>query len=167
MIPLPQICIVYLNNPRRCIKAKLIKFVSEKDFQVCKRSFPFCCVDLIILNSKSEFLLVKRSIPPYKNKWCLPGGIVHFGEKLDKAIHRIITNELGIKIKVIREIGFFEKIYSGRHDISHCYLAISSDADLKLDFQASDAKFFSKIPSQLGSFYLPMLQKANLIKSFK
>jgi len=64
----------------------MIKYISEKDFKICKSSFPLSYVDLIILNSKSEFLLVKRSISPYKNKWCLPGGIVHFGEKLDKAI---------------------------------------------------------------------------------
>lgn len=142
----------------------MIKYVSEKDFKICKSSFPLSCVDLIILNSKSEFLLVKRSISPYKNKWCLPGGIVHFGEKLDKAIERITKKELGINIKLIKEIGFFEKIFPGRHDISHCYLAITKETEIKLDFQASKAKFFTKIPSQLGSFYIPMLQKAGVFK---
>jgi 8-oxo-dGTP diphosphatase len=141
----------------------MIKFISEKEFQICKRSFPLCCIDVIILNSKSEFLLVKRSIAPYKNKWCLPGGIVHFGEKLENSIERIVKKELGIHIKLIKEIGFFEKVYPSRHDISHCYLATTKDTELKLDFQAFDAKFFSKIPSSIGSFYIPMLKKARLV----
>ncbi len=118
------------------------------------------CVDLIVLNPQSEFLLVKRAISPYKNKWCLPGGIIHFGEKLEAAVKRISNNELGINTKIIEEIGFFEKVYPGRHDITHCFLVSTKNTNIKLDFQASDAKFFSQIPSQIGSFYIPMLQKA-------
>jgi len=143
----------------------MIKYVSEKDFQICKSSFPLSCIDLIIINSKSEFLLVKRTISPYKNKWCLPGGIIHFGEKLDKAIERISKEELGIKINLMKEIGFFEKVYHDRHDISHCYLARTKNTEIKLDFQASNAKFFSKIPSQLGSFYISMLEKSGVLKT--
>ena len=94
--------------------------------------------------------------------WCLPGGIVHYGEKLQKSVTRIITKELGLKIDLFKEIGFFEKVYPTRHDISHCYLATTKDTELKLDFQASNAKFFSKIPSSIGSFYIPMLKKARL-----
>ena len=50
--------------------------IPEKTFQLIKNNIPFSCVDLILVNENDEFLLVKRKIEPYKNKWYLPREIV-------------------------------------------------------------------------------------------
>lgn len=137
--------------------------MSEKRFNNFRRSFPFSCIDLIVLDKQNKFLLVRRNIPPYKGKWCLPGGIIRYGEKMIDAINRIAQKELGIEVELIREVGFFEKIFQERHDISHCFLVRLKSKIIKLDFQATRATFFSDIPKQIASFHKEMIKKARLI----
>jgi len=58
----------------------------------------------IITNSRGEILLGKRSKnhPFYPGLWCLPGGIIEFGETLEQAIKREVKEEIGVKIKIIK-----------------------------------------------------------------
>ena len=137
--------------------------VPERYFKIFRKSFPFSCVGIIIINEKDEFLLVRRSIFPYKGKWCLPGGIIRYGEQIEKAVHRVAKNELGIEIQLIKKIGFFEKIFHNRHDISHCFLATLNSQSINLDSQASDAKFFSKIPQQTSLFHKKMIKASGIL----
>jgi ADP-ribose pyrophosphatase YjhB (NUDIX family) len=136
----------------------MVKKIPESIFVKIKNNIPLSCVDIILKNDKNEFLLVKRSIEPYKNRWCLPGGIVKRGEKLENKIKEIAKKELGITLQSWKPIGFYEKIYSSRHDISHCYTVTSKNKEIKLDFQAKDARFFSKIPKNTAKFHIKMLE---------
>jgi 8-oxo-dGTP diphosphatase len=133
--------------------------IPEKLFQKIKQNIPLSCVDIIVVKN-NEFLLVKRSIPPYKNKWCLPGGIIKRNQKIIQRLHQVGNEELGIKVNIIKSLGVYEKIYRDRHDISHCYLATSLNPDVKLDFQAKNAKFFTKIPHNTANFHMLMLKDA-------
>lgn len=135
-------------------------YVEDKYFRIMRKSFPFSCIDVIILDSSDNILLVRRSIPPYKGKWSLPGGIIRYGEKIEAAINRIIKKELGIEINIIKSIGYFEKIYPTRHDISHCFLARTKSQAIKLDFQASSSRFFNKLPNNIAPFHLEMIKNA-------
>ena len=45
---------------------------------------------------KMSILLVKRKNNPFKDKWCLPGGIVGISEDLDEAPKRILKNETNL-----------------------------------------------------------------------
>ena len=132
-------------------------------FNNFRKLFPFSCIDLIVLNEENKFLLVRRNIPPYKGKWCLPGGIIRYGEKMSNAIHRVAQNELGIKVELMREVGFFEKIFQGRHDISHCFLVKPKSQIIKLDFQATGATFFSQVPKQIALFHKKMIEKSRIM----
>ncbi len=134
--------------------------IPKKTFQLIKNNIPFSCVDLILVNEKNEFLLVKRKIEPYKNKWCLPGGIVKKGQKLENKLQEVAKKELGVKANDIRPLGFYEKIYSKRHDISHCYVCKTKHNAITLDFQASSARFFKQIPSNTANFHVIMLNDA-------
>lgn len=133
------------------------KFIPEKTFSLIKNNIPLSCVDIIIQNNQNEFLLVKRTISPYKNKWCLPGGIIKKNQKIKNKLNEVVKNELGIIAINIRPLGFYEKIYNDRHDISHCFSAKTKNKKIKLDFQASDAKFFKKIPKNTAKFHQIML----------
>jgi 8-oxo-dGTP diphosphatase len=133
--------------------------ISESLFQRIKKNVPLSCVDLILVKN-GEFLLVKRTIPPYKNKWCLPGGIIKKNQKIIERLNEVAKNELGVKVKIKQPLGFYEKIFKDRHDISHCYVVSSVDNDFKLDFQAAGFKFFKKIPDNIALFYVEMLKDA-------
>lgn len=137
-------------------------YITEHYFKIMQKSFPFSCIDIIVLNAKNEFLLIKRNIPPYKGKWCLPGGIIKYREKMENALNRIVKDELGITVKIIKNVGFFEKIYPNRHDISHCFLTRLKSTKIKLDFQAIDYKFFSKIPKQISCFHKEMIIQSKI-----
>ena len=83
----------------------MVKKIPESIFIEIKNNVPLSCVDIILKNDKNEFLLVKRSIEPYKNKWCLPGGIVKRGEKLENKI-----KEIGFEPKIDLDDGLKQTI---------------------------------------------------------
>ena len=134
--------------------------IPEKTFQLIKRNVPLSCVDLILCNNKNEFLLVKRKISPYKNKWCLPGGIIKRNQKLKHRLAQVAKAELGVTLSKVKPLGFYEKMYQSRHDISHCFTARSDTRRIKLDFQASEARFFKRIPHNTATFHIIMLNDA-------
>lgn len=132
------------------------KKIPDRIFRLIKKNIPFSCVDTILIRD-NEFFLVKRQIPPYKNKWCLPGGIIKKGQKIAERIVQVGIEELGIKFQVIKPLGVYEKIYKDRHDISYCFVVKSRDCNIVLNFQASEGKFFKKIPKNTALFHVKML----------
>jgi 8-oxo-dGTP diphosphatase len=56
-------------------------------------------VDAVIRNSKGEFLLGKRNIPPFKGMWGNIGGYVEWDEKVEEALEREVKEEIGLKIE--------------------------------------------------------------------
>lgn len=66
-------------------------------------------VDLVIFTIRAEalhVLLVRRSIPPYRGRWALPGGFVLAGEDLAAAAERELVEETGI----VRSAGHLEQL---------------------------------------------------------
>lgn len=57
----------------------------------------------LVTNKNGEFLLIKRNekrLPDAHDKWELPGGKAHFGEKPEDAIEREILEEAGVQVEV-------------------------------------------------------------------
>jgi ADP-ribose pyrophosphatase YjhB (NUDIX family) len=74
-------------------------------------------VQAIIFNSNGELLLAKHQ-KSRKSYWVLPGGGVNFGEKMDEALKRELSEELGIKKPHIKELTFIDEfINENRHVI--------------------------------------------------
>jgi len=134
--------------------------IPEGLFQQIKQNVPLSCVDAILVNKNKEFFLVKRKIPPYKNKWCLPGGIIKRNQTFHQKLAETGKEELGIKFSNVKKLGFYEKIYKTRHDITHCFIVTSENNSIALNFQASQGKFFKKIPKNTASFHAKMLKDA-------
>ena len=85
-----------------------------------------------------------------------------------KIIHRLKQvgkEELGVKTDTIEFPGAYEKMFQDIHDISHCYIITILKQNIKLDFQAKDAKFFTKIPKNTAYFHASMLKDVNFSRS--
>lgn len=62
-----------------------------------KSRFPLPGVRGIILNEKGEVLLLKRAAGDnFGGKWCLPGGKVEYGERVEEAIVLEIKEETNL-----------------------------------------------------------------------
>lgn len=140
-----------MKKPRKAPKELFDRF---------REYFPYSTVDVLILNHDGAFLLTKRIISPYKNKWHIPGGIIHKGQTIEKAAREIIKKELNIEIKIFQFLGVYENPISIRHDISHCFLASIIKGELKCDFQSSKAKFFKLPPTNMIPFQRKIIQDA-------
>lgn len=113
------------------------------------KSFPYSVVEIIVHDKKNRFLLTKRAITPYKNKWHFPGGVVEKNTSLKKMVKIIAKRELNLNVKIDKFVGVYESILPERHDISHLYIVHITKGDIKLDYQSTEAEFFDKIPKNI------------------
>jgi len=90
-------------------------------------------VDLLITNGKKQILLGERLHEPFFNQWAMPGGRVFFGETIEAAISRILTNELNFlesvdKQKLIGYVDFVNEVpIANRHSVSMVFQIDCSD----------------------------------------
>ncbi len=119
--------------------------LSVKDFNHIYSRVPRVCVE-VILENKGEILLTKRKIQPDAGKWHFPGGTVRFEESLRDAVKRVAKSELGIDVKIKKQLGVIEFLRKSYHPVSIAFLVKGKPGKIKLNFQASEFKFFKKIP---------------------
>lgn len=81
--------------------------------QVINRT-PLVSIDLLLENSKGEFLIGLRNNRPAKSYWFVPGGRVQKGETLAQAFGRLTLAELGQTFSLQDAIhqGLYEHFYS-------------------------------------------------------
>lgn len=108
--------------------------MTKDEYKVKDFPHPYVTVDVLIFSivrGELSTLLIKRSNPPNKGKFALPGGFVAMDENLDQAVVRIVKMKTGI------EKLYFEQLYSfgdikrdprGRV-ISVTYLALVPDGE--------------------------------------
>lgn len=107
-----------------------------------------------LLVENGELLLVKRNIKPFKGHWVLPGGHVDYGEKVEDALRREMKEELAISVEIKKLLGVYSdpKRDPRGHRITIAFLIERIRGEIKLDFEASDYKFFSlnRLPQKIG-----------------
>lgn len=116
-------------------------------------TIPILCVDVVI-KDKDKFLLVKREREPLKGRWWVPGGRVLKGEAITTAVKRKMKEELGMSVKVLEPLGYYEKHFkknefwleSGIHTVSIVVLAKPLSSKIKLDNQSSACRFSKSLP---------------------
>ncbi len=106
---------------------------------------PRLAIEIVVKDENNKILLTKRDIYP-KGEWHIPGCTLFVEESLDDAISRVAKEELNVKVKFVKNLGFIDWFKTGflGHPISLVFetLLLSSKDDIKLDFQASDWGFF-------------------------
>ncbi|WP_455554306.1 GDP-mannose mannosyl hydrolase [Escherichia sp.] len=104
-------------------------FLSQEDFATVVRATPLISIDLIVENSRGEFLLGERTNRPAQGYWFVPGGRVQKDEPLAAAFERLTEAELGVSLPI--EAGefygvwqhFYDDNFSGR-DFSTHYIVL-------------------------------------------
>ncbi len=87
-----------------------IKFSLAKIMRIFGKKLVLTGTPVIIENSKKEILLGKRSPKEifYPSVWGLPGGMVEHKENFKDAAKREVNEELGVKIKIIKQLENYE-----------------------------------------------------------
>lgn len=119
--------------------------------------------DLVVeLPGGSGIILVKRIIPPYENKWALPGLRMLKPEGIDDTLSRVASDEIGLalKLEAKRYLGQYVGRFKTEHqrqDISTGYAVPALSDSVRLntghfsDYRVIKDK--SEVPANIGAMY--------------
>jgi ADP-ribose pyrophosphatase YjhB (NUDIX family) len=121
-----------------------IRRLTDDEFEFCFSRVNCLCLDFAITNDEGV-LFAKREIEPFKGFWTLPGGIWRYKEPFDKAFHRLIDGELGIRCDERRLIGFIHHINDGeyRSSVSLVFLIKDYEGQIKGSFQGKEFSYLT------------------------
>jgi ADP-ribose pyrophosphatase YjhB (NUDIX family) len=123
---------------------------TKKEFDAIYSKVPRLTAEIIIKNEVGAIYMTKRAIEPCKGQWHLPGGTVYFGESLLQAVKRVALRELGITVRAADNKGFIEypSHYKKGLDspVGMVFEITKYDGKLKIDDEASDGGWFTKLP---------------------
>lgn len=134
--------------------------LAAEEYQRILERVPVLCVDAIIVNEQGRFLLVKRRNAPRQGEWWVPGGRVLKGETLEAAFRRKMREELGLEVKILMPVGYFEVKHEddprggpdGVHQVSVVFAAVTASRQVTLDDQSSEWGFFDSLPEPFSRF---------------
>lgn len=103
----------------------------------------------VVLNDKNEVALIKlhgQDIFGDRNYYETPGGGVKKHERIKKAVEREVEEELGLKCKVIKELGIVEDFYNllKRKNINY-YFLLKVYGNGSYNREPFEKKFFEKV----------------------
>lgn len=64
---------------------------------------------------RNLILLTKRSVPPFKGQWCLPGGHIDDYETAEEAVVREVKEETGLLFSEPVFLHFFNELFAEYH----------------------------------------------------
>ena len=87
----------------KIIEGRKRLFCEKCQRPIYENPIPATC--LVVVNSKKQLLLVKRSVEPKKGQWCLPGGFIEMGEPPEQGALRELLEETSLKGTINRLMG--------------------------------------------------------------
>ena len=112
-------------------------------------------VGAIVLDNRGCILLQLRKKPPEAGHWSIPGGRVEFGETVEEAIIRELSEELGIVVEVVELLCVTNHIVpkDDAHWVSPAFLVrvVSGEASNLEPHATKEMRWFtlSAIPAEL------------------
>lgn len=75
----------------------------------------------VIVDDDGRVLLTRRSVPPFRDLWVMPGGKIDLGEPILEALKREVHEEVGLEIEVVGLVDVFEHLTPGEEN---CHFVI-------------------------------------------
>jgi colanic acid biosynthesis protein WcaH len=131
--------------------------IKEKMYREIIKKIPTICVDIIIKDEFSRYLLAKRTNNPLRGEWWVVGGRINMGESCLKAAIRKIREELGITLTNLEYVGYYEDQFDNNafdsnvlyHTISMVFgVTINRSQLFNLDSQHSEYAWFNDLPAR-------------------
>jgi 8-oxo-dGTP diphosphatase len=93
------------------------------------RKVPAIAADCVVFDAHDRLLLIRRRRPPFEGQFALPGGFVEYGEEIEAAASRELSEETGLRARQLRLVGVYSRPDRDPrgHTISVAYL-IAADA---------------------------------------
>ncbi len=111
---------------------------------------PALTVDAAIIADR-KVVLIKRQNEPFQDFWALPGGFVEYGETVDAAVQREVTEETGLYVTLTSLVGVYSdpRRDPRGHVVSIAFLAEVSSGTLSGGSDANDARLwpFTALPN--------------------
>jgi ADP-ribose pyrophosphatase YjhB (NUDIX family) len=142
-----------------------VKVSSDREYP----TRPFVGVGGIVI-SGGRALLVRRSGPPLKDRWSIPGGMLETGETLAEGVQREIAEETAIEVRVLNLVDVFERIERDAegsaqyHFIVLDYLCEVLRGEARAGSDVSDVAWAS--PDELGKYSLTEVTTGVILKAF-
>lgn len=91
-----------------------------------RREFPLAPLVGVggVVVRNGQVLLVRRSNPPAKDEWAIPGGLIELGEGMRDALERELREECGIEAEAGPPIEVFDRIESAEDGSTHFHYVI-------------------------------------------
>ena len=100
-----------------------------------------------------QVLLIKRSKPPGKGLWSLPGGKIERGEMAEEAAHRELFEETQVLAKLVKPMGPYEIIIGDLVQYSiTCYAGVYISGEAVASSDAAEVAWVS--PQTVKKFEL-------------
>jgi len=137
-------------------------FISDDLYRQILQSMPIPCIDVLVKNTKGQYLLIKRKHEPLKDIFWTPGGRINKNETLETALRRIVKLELNSEVKTLKAVGYFEdffeksklQISNGFHVLSFAYLVTLENENIILDNTSFEWGWFDKLPERYKQYKL-------------
>ncbi len=117
---------------QRCLRCEAVFYVN-----------PLPVVSTLLVNAKSQVLLILRKNEPYKGMWCLPIGFAEVDESIQDAALRELEEETGVKGRIVRllDAQTVDDSFYGSLLIL-CYEVEQVSGEIKAGDDAKNARFF-------------------------
>lgn len=116
-------------------------------YQYPRAALTVDCVVFGFEDSDLQVLLIRRAIPPFKDRWALPGGFVRVEETLDDAARRELVEETGLKDVFLEQLYTFGTVDRDPRErvVSVAYYALVRPGDhvTAASTDAAEARWFS------------------------
>jgi len=126
--------------------------LTPEEFRFIFGKVPRLTVEAVI-RSPDGVLLTLRRIEPCEGLWHLPGGTVHFGEKLTEAVQRITKREVGLEVGAMELLGYIE--YPSHYEkgmdspVGIAFEVVSYSGHIQLNEEAEMSGWFNDLPVEM------------------
>jgi 8-oxo-dGTP diphosphatase len=106
---------------------------------------PYLAVSAAIFRGDNRVLIVRRTHPPVRGLYTLPGGAVELGETLEQAVIREVREETGLEVKPVALAGHREVLARDaagrveRHFVILAFAARLITGEVSLDEELAEA----------------------------